>query len=95
MFRSASVQDKLPQVFRKRLAPSEKQWHRVNVPPTFVNPGAQIAVNYGTKTKEVEVDRQGRLKLGSEIFHELELDRPSAVIVLERVGDHKYRVQKG
>jgi hypothetical protein len=86
-------------VFEKRLSPTERTRHWVNVPAAdhqdLPSNDEPFQIKAGSQTVKATVDSQSRLLgLGWPVFHELELDSPGATVILEKTSEEGYRLKK-
>jgi hypothetical protein len=80
-------------IFRKRLTASEKERHWIIVPVEFRRNFPSCNIEFNVRIRKASastyIDSYNRLRLGSRIFNELELDSPNTVIIVEKEPSKK------
>lgn len=82
----------------KRVTASEKERHWINIPAgkrdCFPPPNVTFKVTVGDKVEFSYVDSYYRLRLGSSIFDELDLDNANTFIILEKGQGSEYILRR-
>lgn len=85
-------------IFEKRIRPSERERHYIIVPAKYIEyfppPEVPFIVKVNKKTYKTYIDRYNRLRLGSRIFNELELDKSGSIFVIEKESERVYLIKR-
>ena len=85
-------------IFEKKVRPSEKERHYIIIPAKYMKcfppPEVPFIVKINKKPYKTYVDRYNRLRLGSRIFNELELDKSGSIFVIEKESEKVYSIKR-
>ena len=86
------------EIMKKRLRKSEKERHWVIVPARclsdFPPPEVPFTIEVNDKSFQTYIDIYRRLRLGSRIFNELDLDAPDVEVIVYRKYDEEFLIEK-
>lgn len=80
---------------RKELTRSERQRHIVRLPKVSFQDeieSGSMRIEVAGRVNSFDVDRYGRLRLGSKIFNPLDMDEPGCIITLKKINKSTYKL---